>query len=276
MKKKPRIAFTIADDRNLADAKMMINSLRKFHSEEELPIILYGQKELDKIKDANKFYKSTPMFARELIDEYDLVLKLDCDQIIMGDLDFLFKITDYDVGTVFNINRVDPAKYGYVTVAGIQAAEYVNCGLVAMRSKEFIDQWWRLCNMHYFHALPYKEQDLLNLMTVYGKWRVRNFDRHDPIYQYCAWHGLVSKGEWSKAVKIGKKIIIPKGEDNYPDRDTVLKIIHWAGGGHEKKMNYRVYFNEEVISYIDYLVSDQNTEKTKESPAQTGNKNTAK
>jgi len=273
--KKPRVAFVIADDKNLPDARMMINSLRKFHNEEFLPLILYGQKELDEIKDEHKFYRSTPMFAKDLIDEYELVLKLDCDQIIMGNLDFIFTMKDYDVGSVFNINRVDPEKYGYISVAGIHPAEYVNCGLVSMRSKKFIDHWWRLCNEPCFHRLQYKEQDLLNILMQYGDYKIRNFDVYDPIFNYSAWHGLVSKGEWDKAEIRGKNVVIPKGKDNYPDMDILLKVIHWAGGGHEKRMNYKIFFQEEVISYIDYLVSD-NTEKTKESPAQNGTKNTTK
>ena len=259
--KKPAIAFTICDDKNKWMLPYLENSLRKFHTPEELPLLVYGQKELDMIQDPAKFYKATPLFARKLIKEYDLVLKLDVDQIIMGSLDFILKMKDYDIGTVLNINRVDPPRYGLVQVFDIPPHIYYNCGMVAMRNEEFVNHWFDLCNSYHFNQLQYKEQDLLNIMCHYGDYKVRCFDMPDKIYNYFAWHGLVFKGEENKAILRNGKVIVPRGQDNYPDHDMEVKAWHSAGGGMEKKLNYRVFFNEELIKHIDYLISDEKTKK---------------
>ena len=158
--KKSAVCFTIADKNNEWMVPYLKNSLRKFHTEEELPLIVYGQKELDQIPDPAKFYKATPLFARELIKEYDLVLKLDVDQILFGKLDFILKMKDYDVGTVLNINRVDPSRYGFVQVFDVPPHVYCNCGLVAMRNEAFVNHWYGLCNSYHFNNLQYREQDL--------------------------------------------------------------------------------------------------------------------
>ncbi len=261
--KKRQVAFIVAGnaDKTIQEeltrqTTMLINSIRKFHSEEELPIIVYGQEQLEKISDPNKFYKATPLFGRELIDDYDLVLKLDSDQIITGPLNHILDIDDYDVGTVLNINRIDPTMYGLVSCFNISPQIYYNCGLVAMRSKRFVDHWFRLCMSDFFNSLQYREQDLLNILCYYGDYKVRCFDRYDPVYKSNRWNGLIAKGEGLKMVLRESKLILPRGKDSYPDRDVTVCAYHWAGGKNEKKMNYQTSFNEDVIAYFDWLVSD--------------------
>ncbi len=245
------VVFTIADNNNLKYAKALESSFKHFHP--DIPFIIYGQEELDKNPDPLKFYRATPYYARELIKEYDLVLKLDCDQLILGNLDYVFT-QEYDVGSVLNINRVDPQRYGVVQGWGIIPQQYVNCGFVAMRSKEFVDHWWKLCNSEHFERMQYKEQDLLNILFYYGNYKTICFDHYDAVNNYSAWHGLVAKGEGVHAVIKDSKIIVPKGRDGYPDKDVELKAYHWAGGSNELKMDYQKHFTEEVIEYIDTIL----------------------
>lgn len=246
------VAFTIAGDpQNLKYAKMLEKSFKHFHP--DIPFFIYGTEEMEKYSDPQKYYKATPMIARELISDYDVVLKLDADQLILGSLDYLFT-HQYDVGTVLNINRVDPPRFGYVAGWGIAPNQYMNCGLVAMQSKEFIEHWWELCNSPHFDQLQYREQDLLNILYYYGRYNSVCFDYYDPQENYSAYHGLVGKGEWIRSVLKDGQILIPRGTDNYPDRDVVVKVAHWAGGQGEKKMDYQKWFPEEVIEYIDNIL----------------------
>lgn len=249
---KKQVAFTIADEANMPYAKMMINSLRKFHAAEELPVIIYGEDDYKRLKDPAFYYKSAPLLALPLLQDYELVLKLDADMIFFGKIDHILDDDSYDIGTVLNINRVDPSTYGLVTIQGIQPNEYYNNGLVAMRNKDFVSKWLNLCNSKYFERFQYREQDLLNILAHFGGYNVKCFDS-DP--RHPTWNGLVAKGETLRAIRRGDDVVIPKGEDKYPDQDTVLKCWHKAGGK-EKKMNYRVHFSEEIISYIDWLVGD--------------------
>lgn len=247
-----KVLFTAADENNKKYVTQLVNSIRKFHSEEELPIVIYDEKDVgDKIN----WYRQKPLFAKELINEYELVIGADADQIVTGNLDYIFD-KEYDVATVLNFNRVDPPKYGKIGVFDISPTEYMNCGLVAMRSKRFIDHWWDLCNSNHFQNLRYKEQDLLNVLVHYGDYEVTCLDFPDPIYDYSAWHGLISKGEYLKMKLRDGKLILPKAKDNYPEKDKEIKVLHSAGGGYEKKIGdaYRTLFNEDVIKYIDSLI----------------------
>lgn len=248
--------FTVADNNNLKWAKQLENTLRKFHSSEECPFVIIDQKELDKWEDKAKFYRATPYYAEKFMEEYDLVIKIDSDSLITGSLEYVFNMP-YDVATVFNWNRVDPPMYGEIGLATIAPPEYYNCGFVAMRSREFVKRWKALCYSKHFDRMPYREQGFLNILTHYGEFNVLPLDDYNPILNYSAWHGLRSKGEWNKIILKDDKLILPKAENQYPEMDKEIKVIHWAGGNDTGKMNYRVYFNEDVIKRLDYLVNDK-------------------
>lgn len=262
--KSKAIAFTIADHNNLKYARMMRNSLRKFHTEEELPLHIVQKKELNQYlsDDPQFFYRATPVVAQKYINDYDLVLKLDADQIIMGNLNHIIDIDDYDVGTVLNINRVDPQRYGQVDFQGIHATKYYNCGLVAMRSKKFIDHWHKQCYTKKFHTLRYREQDILNAILHYGDYNVRCFDHYDEMRKIYTWNGLVCKGEGLRMEVQDGEVILPVGPDGYPDKNITIKAYHFAGGKDELKMHYRTTFNEQMVKHLDYLVSDEKTKTT--------------
>lgn len=250
MQKDKIIAFTCCDRANEPYARMLVNSFKKFHPDIEIRV--YGEAEIAKFKDPHFFYRQKAVIAKELIGEYDLVLGLDADQIITGSLDHIFE-GKYDVGVVYNWNRVDPPVYGEIGLMTIQPKEYYNCGLVAMRSKEFVSHWYDLCYSHHFEHMPFREQGFLNLITHYGNYQVKCFDDYDALTDTATWNGLMSKGEWNKCIVKDGKLILPASEDGYPKRDVEIKVIHWAGGSEAVKMNYRAYFSEEAIEYLDNL-----------------------
>jgi hypothetical protein len=53
------------------------------------------------------------------------------------------------------------------------------------------------------------------------------------------------------------KLVLPKSENKYPDADTEIKVLHWAGGNLPNKLNYRLFFNEDVIERLDYLTRNE-------------------
>lgn len=237
-------AFTIADKKFEPYLKMFVNSLRKFHSEEELPLTIVTQDWLDKIKDPDKFYRMTPMIARDLLKEYETVIKFDCDQIVTGKLNSLWE-GSYDLGCVLNGNPAEPP-YG---VWDINPGIYLNCGLVAMRNQEAVEHWWGLCQSNHFRNYQMREQDLLNIMVYYGRYKCKIFDYSDE------WFGLISKGWWQYVEKQGDDLILPKGDRPWPiDGDKKIRIIHWAGGNSPDKMKYQLRFQEDVVKYLDFLV----------------------
>lgn len=272
MNKKPVVVICPADQNNFPYALTMIKTLRHFH---DWPVILYTNesnpdklKQLPKnvdvqdlnyyLKDRDFFYRATPILAEPLLDQYELVLKIDADSLILGDLSYVLETRDYDVGTVLNVNRVDNQFFGWVDLGriGILPVEYFNCGFVAMRSKKFVHTWLVNCYTPQFERMQYREQDILNIMCYFGNWNVRCFDHGDGVRKYAAWHGLIAKGETARAELRGKKIIIPKGlgDTPYPPEDMEVKVYHMAGGNGVKKDNYALHFPPQIMERINELI----------------------
>lgn len=251
------VFYTIADNRADDKYNMLAKTFKHFNPTYEL--LRFTDKDVQEAKDPHIFMRATPYFTRKLLKEgYDLVIKLDSDQLVLGDLDYVVDIMkSYDVGTVHNLNRIDPSMYPLVQGWGITPQEYYNIGLVAITSLEFVNEWHELCNSQYFPRMQYGDQDFFNLLTHYGRHRVKCFDVYDHDKQYYAWHGLKAKGEGQKMVVRDGKVILPRGEDHYPERDTEIKLYHWAGGFNEPKMNYKQHMSEEVSSYIDNILYGQ-------------------
>jgi len=246
------VIFTIADKGNIDYAIKLKNSVQKFHPDVDFKI--YGQGKLDKIKDPQKFYKATPLFARELIKEYDVVIKMDADSILLGDISHVINDRTYDVGTVLNNNSVTP----HITIQGIPANYYVNCGFVAMRSKEFVDTWWDKCNSFMFGHFQYREQDILNILAYFGPWQHKNFDSTTPF-----WHGLIANGhrmQFDLDQDNSVFVDIPLGGDTVMRK--FIKVYHAAGGNvvykQGQKLNFKLYFSEKVAEYMEQLSKDDN------------------
>lgn len=248
--------FTIADSNNLKYAKTLENSFRKFHKDIDFKIIT-GEELDGYLKDDKMFfYRATPILGEQFLKEYDLVVKIDADSLVLGDISYIWKTKDYDIGTVINWNRYDPKRYGFVQFQGILPVEYMNCGLVAMRNEKFVHDWKMLCFTPQFDRLQFKEQDLLNAMIYYGNWNIRCFDHMDKIGGNEAWWGMIGKLEWSRAELRGEKMVVPKGlgETPFPPQDTELKIVHMGGGS--VKEQWGMFFKPEIMKRITYLISE--------------------
>jgi len=271
---KKIVAFTIADNKNIEFARRLRNSLRKFHSEEELPLIVVTQDQVQAQNDPDFYYRATPKIASQLLKEYETVIKLDADQIIFGPLSYTWE-GEFDVAVVQNSNPKDTKDYT-VAVWDIDSLSYVNAGFVVMKSKKFVDHWNRLCHGPVFPHYQMREQDLLNIMVFYGDYNVKFLD------QGPKWHGLISK-KWEPEMilnedysdgfgegpdrnerKIIPKLILPKNGVWPANEDKEIIVVHFAGGNNSAKGKYKIMFNEEVSKHIDWLISDEQKEKQKQ------------
>lgn len=256
--KNPVVAFITYDESHKEDARKFKNSLRKFHDEKELPLVEIAGEDIKRrlAQDPQFFFRQKPIIASELIKDYETVIGFDTDQLVCGKINHLWENADYDFGTVLNFNPTDYKQYGPITTYNIDCTRYMNCGLVAMRSEEFVKHWKDRCFVpELFETLQYREQDILNIIYYYGNYKTKCFDALDEFETEHKWHGIISKGEGLKMKLVDNKVILPKSAGGFPATDVIIKLYHW--GGPIKKFNYRVEFNEDIIKYFDWLVSDE-------------------
>lgn len=228
MLKKKTVAFVPADNTHLEEFRKFENSLRKFHNEEDLPLLRFNNPS----GDPRFWYRAKPVIARTLIQEYECVIGFDADQIVTGDLSHIWE-GDYDVATVLN----DPSYP--IQLWDIQP--YFNNGLVVLKSEAFINHWYRLCLSSHFEKYQFREQDLLNILcSDYHNYKVKCLDLGDKI------HGEFAKPLWAKCELIGDKIMVG---------DKQLCMIHFGGGNIPNKGNYRIKFQPDVIKRIEQLIS---------------------
>jgi len=248
MNKLKVIAVTIATGNHMKHYERLKNSLRKFHSEEELPLYLIDEKEIKTVPDDSFFYRATPIIGHKFLQDFDVVIKLDADQIITGDISHVWE-GDFDVAVVNNSNPREFKTYP-VSVWDVHPLAYINCGFVVMKSKVFAKHWLDLCYSDHFVNYQMKEQDLLNIMVFYGNYTVKFLDATPK------WHGLIAKQYWSKCILKDGKLILPKNDEWPKDEDKEIVCLHWAGGNDVNKGNYKLYFKEEVSKWIDKLIKE--------------------
>ena len=253
-KKLKVVVFSPADENNLQFFEGLKNSLRKFHKREDVELACIGPEQLKDIKDENKFYRMTPLVAKDLIEEWDVVIKIDADSIITGDISHVWE-GDFDVAVVNNGNPRETKKYP-VSVWDIHPLAYLNCGFVVMKNKSFIRHWLGLCYSPHFESYQMREQDLLNIMVFYmnsdigGPYTIKVLDAGPK------WHGLVSKGYWPSIELDKDDKMWLRGNDEWPlKKDKEIVCLHIAGGNDPDKANYKNGFNPDVRKRIEWLIS---------------------
>ncbi len=268
MNKKPVLFFTTASQSHMPLAKALINSFKKFHPDIPFLLVTDETKDLPKdvivedlkpyLTDPHFWYRQKPIIMEKYLKEYDLVVGLDSDQLILGNLDYIWETKDYDVGCVLNYNELDAKQYGLVGGWGILPIEYVNCGLVAMRNEKLNHEWLVACQSPQFERLQYREQDILNIKVYYDNWNCRIFDHLDPPAGMNALWGIFGKTYWNRCELRDDKVILPKSDEDkkFPDRDITINVVHLGGGSGANKTNYGIYFNDEIMKRIQYLTSD--------------------
>lgn len=228
---KKRIIFVPADNNHLEEFKKFEISLRKFHSEKDLPLLRFD----NPTQNPSFWYRAKPILARELLKEYETVIGADSDQIVCGDISSIWNETDYfDVGVVMN----DPTyPIGLWDIS--PGSRYYNNGLVVLRSREFVDHWYRLCHSPHFLNYQFREQDLLNILcSDYHNYKVKWLEEKD-------FYGEQAKPFWAKAKLEGDKIMVEGHE---------IKVIHFGGGNIPNKGNYRIKFQPGVVERIEWLI----------------------
>ena len=247
--------YTVALDKKYLDGtvRLMANSFAKFHKEKLAILGLGDVKKAYPTPDYDHTFRVTPLTLMGLAENYDCMVRLDADQVIMGNLDHVTE-GDFDVAVVQNSSPRDWKQHFLMTgqrlsVYDVDPLDYVNCGFVVVKSKRFIRHWFGLSNSPFFEHYQFREQDTLNLLVNYFPYKVKYLDRQKDN----KWHGLIAKGYTPTAKLEGGKVILPKDGD-WIKEDKHLVCYHYAGGESIAKGKYRLLFNDDVSDYISTLI----------------------
>lgn len=154
-----KVCFTAVSDEYYypEGTHIFVNSFKKFHPDVDL--VVFRQNTIDKLfKEKNiNFYQAKPYFAELLMNDYDLVVNMDADHIVLDRMTEVFDNVDYDVAMPTNYNDYENATFENIT-----EEMYLQAGLVASTSKEFWLKWQEINKtaMNYVR----KENDTVNLL----------------------------------------------------------------------------------------------------------------
>jgi len=241
MKGEKIVFFTIVDDLYYypAGCHIFVNSFKRFHP--DIDLVVFRQDVIDRVMKEKQinFYQAKPTFAKLLSGQYDLVVNIDCDHII---LDRLTEVVDqdYEVGGVWNYNAYENASFDTIT-----DTMYVQAGMVASRNPEFWDIWERKNKQ----AMQYlrKENDILNLVWYndkkVSKMKRLIWDKDIPHYLGCK--SLGQEHKWY--IRDGKVRL----------NDGIVKAYHHARGRAFPKLDFDLYrrwgVRDDVINHLKQI-----------------------
>lgn len=246
------VFFTIISDSHYHGCRTddFIKSFKKFHPDVDLKV--FNQKDIDSVfsNGVNNFYNSKATFAKLLYDDYDLVVNIDADHIILDRLDEIIE-GDYDVAA--------PANYNSWLNSGIKMATFTNShgnikeetivpfekylqgGLIASTSKKFWDEYEHAC-LKMSHLLGHKENDVLNLMITMLPYKFKILDG-DYVYsspEFKSYYNCASLNREKQMFVDGDRVML----DGKP-----VKCYHFARGG-VNKPTYSSLFSPAVVNFI--------------------------
>lgn len=237
--KRPYVVYTfISDDYyEPVGTPQFINSFKKFHP--DIPLVVFRQDIVSRVIDGHdvNWLNAKPMFANLLKDQFECVINMDADTVVLGRLDSVFT-KDYDIGSVMNLND-----YESVSTQGVTKEQYLQAGLIASRVPEFWDIWMERSKRDAWQC-KCAENDTMN-MVIYEnpQWKLKVFDKDKDYY------GCKSLGRESEFVIKDAKVMC-RGEE--------VRAYHAAKGPnnmpkltYEKLLSYG--FSKEVAGYVTFV-----------------------
>ncbi len=250
------VFYTIISDSHYAGCRTneFIASFKHFHP--DIYIVVFAQGAIDKEFKANPnltFYNCKAHFAKILYNDFDLVVNIDADHLILGTLDSILA-ADYDVACPANYNVFSNASLKIVSTGNkvtnlVPEERYYQGGLIASTSKQFWDAY-DYASMKHSHSLHYAENDVLNLILSLCDYNVKyldgdaNFKSND----FHSYYGCASLGQERLA-------IIDNGQIKINGKP--IKAYHFAKAGINKPP-VNSLFSKEVTEFIYSKIINNN------------------
>jgi hypothetical protein len=242
-KDRMKVAFCthVSDDWYYSvGADKLIKSIKYFHP--EIDTYCFGTKELEQLFSLHpnvNWNTVHPFVTAQLIENYDMVVHFDADSMIVGKLDELLDTSnlEYEMLGVRNNNDYNKAgKDSFITNQGQDPQTYLNAGLVAITSKDVVEEWMHK-NILYANSLPFQEQSVLNEISINRKTKILDPLESSVYYGISNLYGDITHWDsWKKIEASGDDLIL---------NSKVVKVLHHGGGHNANKLDFGL-FNEDV------------------------------
>lgn len=223
-------------------ASKLVASAKYFHP--EIPFYVFGTKEIEelfKIHPNVNWNTLQPFTTIHGLNEFDMVVHFDADSMIVGRLDELLSEDNlkYDAIGVRNNNDFGQAgKDNPITQGNIPVEKYLNAGLVASTSKEFLQQWCNY-NINFGNSQPFQEQSVLNYIIGERYYKNKILDPIESNVHYGISGLFGTETHWDSWKEISlnenKELIL---------RNKTVKVLHHAGGHQKNKLDFNMFSNE--------------------------------
>ncbi len=240
--------YTICSDSHWKGCRAdeFIQSFQRFHG--IIPLVVFKQADIDrefKEHPELNFFNSKAHFARLLYNDYDLVVNMDIDHLVLGTLDSILK-ADYDVACPANYNTFSNAFLKIMSTGNneyplIPETHYFQGGLIASTKKKFWDDY-HFASMKHSQNLHYKENDVLNLVLAFNNYKTKYLDGA-PVFRdadFHSYYGCASLGREKQVIVSGDGLTL----DGKP-----VKAYHFARSG-INKIHPKELFTPEVVEFI--------------------------
>lgn len=242
------VFYTIISNSHYAGCRTneFIESFKHFHP--DIDLVVFKQSEIDYHFGRNEnlnFYNCKAYFAKLLYNQYDLVVNIDADHLILGTLDSILA-ADYDVACPANYNVFSNASLKIVSTGNnvssfVSEQYYYQGGLIASTSKAFWDAY-DYASMKHSHRLHYKENDVLNLILELCDYKVKYLDGDASFKseKFHSYYGCASLG-------LEQLAVVDNGQIKITGKP--IKAYHFAKAGINKPAVASL-FSKEVTQFI--------------------------
>ena len=275
MDKKIAISTWCTDDYvDLLGLDKLQNSIKYFHPDVDHVII--DSKMTDIINQVFPWMKPIWMMAptcSPLAKNYDMVVHLDADAVVVGPMDELFE-SDADIIGVRNNNSLDQAgAHGGITIphhhpfgdgSPIPLQGFINAGLIAANNSEFWDVWHDI-NSQVAATKGYgwgDENDTLNHIFHWDKFTSEVID---PIGSGVSYDlsNIWGTGDnhwesWSQIYVKDDRLYLDDPKTGEP---MCIKVLHQAGGSIAGELNkaaggFRNWLSSVVSPEVDEYIKE--------------------
>ena len=275
MSKKIAISTWCTDDYvDLLGLDKLQNSIKHFHPDVDHVII--DSKMTDIINQVFPWMKPIWMMAptcSPLAKNYDMVVHLDADAVVVGPMDELFE-SDADIIGVRNNNSLDQAgAHGGITIthhppfgdgSPIPLQGFINAGLVAANNSEFWDVWHDT-NSQVAATKGYgwgDENDTLNHIFHWDKFTSEVIDPIGSGVSYGL-SNIWGTGDnhwesWSQIYVKDDRLYLDDPKTGDP---MCIKVLHQAGGSIAGELNkaaggFRNWLSSVVSPEVDEYIKE--------------------